>query len=229
MVQETMYSKQLIKKRSGEIITELQNKKTQGIGRFVHRLEIAPDEEEYLDILAQGRFALLLHHNGFSCIDMEPSKKGPDIMITSSRYTSYCEITRRRFKKEDYELAKSGGPSWTRPDSADNLNGIIVNKLKQLLDGEMNIVVIWSNTIKVGTPEIEEAFKWISKEIRSNVGTYEKLSGVILVQDGKVDLTLPNEICLVVNDKAKRPLPKPFVENLRSFCRPVYSINDFSV
>jgi hypothetical protein len=100
-MEKTIYSKELIRKRSNEIIEELKAVSVCGIQRFIKRLEIAPDDEEFLDILAQGRLALILSNNGFSGINMEPSKEGPDIMIASERDTFYLEIKRRRSKEED--------------------------------------------------------------------------------------------------------------------------------
>ena len=79
----------------------------------------------------------------------------------------------------------------------------------------------------VGSPEIEEASKSISKEILGNEGAYAKLSGVILVQDEKLDLTLPDEIYLFINEKATRPLQESLIGKLSSFCRCIYKIQQF--
>lgn len=225
--EKTMYSKALIKARSEEIINEINTAQMCGIERFIHRLRIAPDDEEYLDILAQGRLALILNHNGFSCIELEPLKKGPDIRITSEGDTFYFEVKRRRPKEEDYEFAESEGASWVNFDKDNNVINLISGKLKQLLDGEINIVVIWSNTIMVGQPGIEEACKSISKEIVENTGSYAKFSGIVLVEDAKIDLRLPDDIYLFINGEATRLLPKPLVRKLSTFCRDIYTIQYF--
>jgi len=225
---KTIYSKELMRKRSNEIIDQLKVMPMHGIERFIHRLETVPDDEEYLDILAQGRFALILNHNGFSGIELEPLDNGPDIRITSEVGTLYFEVKRRRHKEEDYELAESGGASWIRPDRDDNVISIIRNKLGQLRYGEINIVVIWSNTVMLGSPEIQEACKSISKEIFRNEGAYAKLSGIILVQDEKIDFTSPDNICLFINDQAARLLHEPLIVKLSSFCRCKYTIQQFS-
>jgi hypothetical protein len=114
-----------------------------------------------------------------------------------------------------------------RPDRDQNVISLIADKQNQLLEGEMNIKAIWSNTARAGYPEIEEACKWISKEILENKGAYAKLSGVIFVQDEKIDLTLPDDIYLFINNQATRLLPEQLVGKLSSFCRRRYTIQQF--
>ncbi len=64
-----MYSQQLVKKRASEIMRELECREVEGVRQLARRLQIAPNIEEYLDILAEGRFAVILSQNGFTNIE----------------------------------------------------------------------------------------------------------------------------------------------------------------
>jgi hypothetical protein len=220
-----MYNQELIKKCSGEVVEELKAASVKGVGRFLSRLKSAPDDEEKLDILAQGRFALILAHNGFDSVDLEPSDERPDIVLSYEANDVFFEIRRRRPRETDFKLAETKGPLWGKQERDENVISLIKDKMPQLVPGEINIVVIWSNTVELGYPHIQEAFKSISKEI--DAGTLKKLSGLIFVDDPRLDLTLPNAINLFTNEKAEKLMPQSLVDRLSSFCRSNETIQKF--
>jgi len=211
-----MYSEELIKRRTEEIVNELKREDVCGTDKFVRKLDRTVNTQDYLDILVEGRFAAVLARNGFLQIQMEPFNKGPDIKASYNGYTIYFEVTRRRPMAADRELGKTKGSWVVSPDRTDNVIGKITEKLGQLQRGELNIIVIWSNTVRLGVPEVQEAFKYIQGEINQNTEKYEELSSVLLIQDEKVDLTMPKESYLFPNDRALNQLPICLAKKLKS-------------
>jgi len=115
--------------------------------------------------------------------------------------------------EDDQELAKSGGSVMASPVSTDSVNDIISEKLRQLQDGEINVLVIWSNTVKLGRPEIEEGFKNIRQEVKGTAVKYRKLSAIMLIQDETRDLAMLGKV-LFLNDSASRQLPDSIITAL---------------
>jgi len=149
----------------------------------------------------------MLIQGGFSNVQIEPFDKGPDIKASCDGCILYFEVTRRRPTEADYIIEKTKGPWWVSPEKDDTVIGKIRDELSQLINGEKNIIVVWSNTIKLGKPEVQQAFKSINEEIENNKEAFHKLSGVLLVQDEKIDLTMPEEIYFSPNNYASNQLP----------------------
>lgn len=209
-----MFDRRLTERRQKELAEELRKGNAVGVDNWTRKLSHAQlaDQEDYLDLLAEGRFAVMLLRKGFVGIDMEPSDKGPDLKAELDKFTVFFEIKRRRPRKEDRQLLTSSGPF--SPERPESINGIISDKLGQLCDDEPNVLVIWSDTFVLGIPEIEEAFKYIKQE--NSPGKYRNLSAMALVEDSRVDLDIPDTCELVPNDKAARPLPPSVIQKLQS-------------
>ena len=64
-----------------ERINELQQRGVYCVDKFVQKLlDRVNDKETYLDILMEGRFAVILARNNFSNIQIEYSDKGPTVL-----------------------------------------------------------------------------------------------------------------------------------------------------
>ena len=73
-----------------ERITELQKRGVYCVDRFVKILtDRVNDKEDYLDILMEGRFAVILARNNFSHIEIEYCDEGPDLKARWNRKTVY--------------------------------------------------------------------------------------------------------------------------------------------
>jgi hypothetical protein len=209
-----------------ELTNELQQRGVQGLDRFVRKLsdnlgnkDNSEDfYESYLDIRKEGRFARILVRNGFKKIEIEYTKKGPDVKTRYNRLTIYFEITRKRENEEDEAIHQSkDGVGWISPYRLENILSTIQGKLKQLKDGELNIVVIWSDTMSFGTRGFEEAVKFIQQEIDTTPERYRKMGGILFTTGG-VSYTnrTPKQFHLFSNDKADARLPNRLANKLQS-------------
>ena len=192
--------------RVKDLVDELQQRGVRGIDAFVRRLsERLANREEYLDILKEGRFAKILARNGFKQIEIEYVRKGPDIKAKYNRRTVYFEITRKRENEEDFVIRQPNVAAFISPYRTENIIDTIQEKSKQLRIGELNIVVVWSDTATLGRLQIEEAIRAIQQEISCDPEKYRRISG-ILFTDG-VDTERMKQFNLFTNDNAYKRLP----------------------
>ncbi len=131
-----------------ERINELQQRGVSCVDRFVQKLLGGiSDKEAYFDILMEERFAIILARNNFSDIEIEYAESGPDLKARWNRKTVYFEVTRKRPSEDDKLFSHLGaGPYWVKLAESEDIIGKIQGKLPQLKPGEINIVVLWSNT-----------------------------------------------------------------------------------
>lgn len=199
-----------------ELANELQQRGIYGIDRFVKKLsDRANEKQAYLDILREGRFAIILARNGFSEITFIKEKKEqrlPDIKAKYNKCTVYFEVTRSRPNEEDEKV--QSGAVFVSPKRIENIIGKIQRKMPQLRSGEINIIVFWSDTVGVLLPDIEEAFKYIQQEIDQNLGAYKELSGILFTESGEA--SYPTEFKLFKNDKASKSLGNCLTKKLES-------------
>jgi len=202
-------------KLAKEMVNELQQRGIYGIDRFVKKLSDRANEKDYLDILREGRFAIILASNGFSGITFIKEKKEqklPDIKANYNKCTVYFEVTRSRPSEEDQ--AFQAGAAFVSQDSIENIIGKIQEKIPQLQSGEINIVVIWSDTINWLQRIMEEAFKYIQQEINQNPGVYKRLSGILFTESGEV--IYPSEFKFFRNSVASKPIKIRLARKLES-------------
>ena len=143
-----------------EVLTKLKRKKIL-VENFLQKLFSRANsntEEDYLDILMQGRIVLILIKNNFPNIQIEYSLKGPDIVSNYYGENIYFEVTRKR-PNEDDERFQQPGVHVISPPKTENTIEKIQEKLPQLKSGEINIVVLCSETVKLGLSDVEEALK----------------------------------------------------------------------
>jgi hypothetical protein len=191
-------------RRVKELVDALQRNGVKGIHKFVQLLIArVRSRQEYLDICVEGRFAVILGRNGFSQIHMKSSQQGFDIKANYNRQTVYFEVTRRRPNEED-NWEKSTA-DFATSDSAQDIISKIQGELRQFADGETNVVVYWSSTIRVSDTELADAFTYIQQEIGADSQRYQKLSG-ILFTDGGVNHSTLKQFYLFKNSKAAKPL-----------------------
>jgi hypothetical protein len=209
-----------------KLITELQQTGVYYIDRFIQKLmDRANNDQEFFDILMEGRFALLLAANKFSRTYLEHADDEPDVKSDWDEGTVYFEVTRRRPNKEDRRFTQPGahfvGP--TRNDATEIVLGRIQDKLGQLKVGGINVVVYCSENVSVGEPDMEEAFKYIREEINGDPERYLHLSGV-LFSESVVDMSLKVPLTrlglggfrVFVNNNASRPLVTSLKAKLES-------------
>jgi hypothetical protein len=202
-----------------EIVNELQQIGVQGLDTFVGKLsERLDSEDEYRDILKEGRFARALVKNGFRKIEIEYTKQGPDVKAYYNKSIVYFEIRRIRENKDDkaIDLSKDG-VGWISPYRIDNLRSIILDKKKQLKADELNIVVLWSDTRSLDKRKFEETAQVIQQEIDSASQTWRKVSGILFTTGGvSYSYGTPKQFHLFINDKADQKLPNHLANKLQS-------------
>ena len=210
--------KQYMAQRAKELISELQKRGVYGVDRFVSKLlHSIGDKEAYLDILMEGRFAIILAKNNFLDIEIEYAEKGSDLKARWNRKTVYFEVTRRHSEVDEWgEWAQEQGAFSVSPDRVENTISRISGKLGQLQNDEINIVVIWSDTIRLLPSVMEEAFRYIKQEIADDPKRYGNLSGVLFTEGGGVDSATLEQFYLLENDKASKPLGLRLAQKLKS-------------
>ncbi len=190
-----------------ERINELQQRGVHCVDRFVQKLlERVSDKEAYLDILMEGRFAVVLARNGFSEVTFIKEKreqKLPDIKATWNRNTIYFEVTRSRPSEDD--RAVQNRAAFVSQDSVESIISKIQDKIPQLQSGAINVVVIWSDTVNWLPRIMKEAFKDIEQENDQNPGVYKKLSGVLFTSGG-VNMATLKQFYILENKEVSKPL-----------------------
>lgn len=202
-----------------EIVNELQKIGAQGLGTFVGKLlERLDNEDEYRDILREGRFARILARNGFKQIEIEYAKQGPDVKARYNKRTVYFEITRKRKNEEDKAIHQSkDGVGWISPYRLENILSTIQGKLGQLKDKDLNIVVLWSDTVSLNNRDFEETIKWIQQEIDTAPQIYRGMSGILFTTGGvSYSYETPKQFHLFSNDKSDAKLPNHLANKLQS-------------
>jgi len=199
-----------------EWFDELQKSDIDGMDIFTRKLNArVGDEEAYSDILREGRFAFILARSGFSKITFikeERNRRLPDIRTKYNKQTIYFEIKRRRPNIKD-EWAEQSEAFAISPDRTENVISIIQSKLRQLIEGEINILVLWSDTVSLEKIEVMEAFKYIQQEIESNPESYKRLSG-LLITNGGFSIPSMKQCYLFKNDTAFKPLSPRIAKKL---------------
>jgi hypothetical protein len=204
--------------RVTKLISELQQRDVRGIDKFLKILsQRLSNEDEYFDILREGRFAGILARNGFKQIEIEYANEGPDVKTRYSKRTVYFEITRKRENEEDKAIHQSkDGVGWISPYRLEYILSTIQSKLKKLKDGELNIVVIWADTISLDIRDFKEAVKYIQQEIDISPGRYRRMSGILFTEGVSYPNGTPKQFHLFSNDKADARLPDGLANKLQS-------------
>ena len=198
-----------------ERVKELQQRGVVGIDKFVQKLtDRVNDKDAYLDILMEGRFAIILARNNFSKIQVEYAGSGPDLKAIWNRKTVYFEVTRRHSAIDEWAEVREG--SLPPLDEPENIISRIQQKLGQLKIGKVNVLVFWSDTTAVVSLNMKEAFEYIKKEIKQNPGTYQDLSGVLFTEGGGVSASTLKQFRIFENNRASKPLGMRLVKKLES-------------
>lgn len=214
-MEEVGYSTYMIG-RAEERINELQQNGVYCVDKFVQKLlDRANDKEEYLDILMEGRFAIILARNNFSDIQIEYVEKGPDLKANWNGNTVYFEVTRKR-PSEDNELFSQLGGHFTKHARIENIISKIQEKMGQLQCGKVNIVVIWSDAIAWHQSALGKAFGYIKQEICDDPTRYKDLSAILFTEGGGVSPERLMPFQLFKNDKASNPLGTRLTRKLAS-------------
>lgn len=208
---DTGHVVRLVKER----IKELQQSGVHSVDKFLQKLfDSAHNKEDYFDILMEGRFAIILARLGFSKIHIEYCDKGPDMKASWNRNTVYFEVT--RIRPNDVDRAAQSGVAVISSDEGQSIIwGKIQQKLKQLKSNEVNIVVIWSDTFRVGPTGFKEASKYIKQEIDENEGTYTDLNAILFTEGEESYTTTLKRFDLFINEKASKPLGPCLTKKLK--------------
>ena len=198
-----------------ERVHELQRRGVLGVDRFLQKLiDRVNDKDAYLDILMEGRFAIILARNNFSEVHIEYSEEGPDLKAFWNRNIVCFEVTRRHSEIDEWaKVSEDNLPDFDEPE---DIISRIQRKLRQLQADEFNVIVFWSDTIAVHSHRMEEAFEYILQEINQNLGTYQDLSGLLFTEGGGVSGSTLKQFSLFKNDKASKPLGTRLAGKLES-------------
>lgn len=192
-----------------ERIGRLQQSGVYCVDRFVQKLaKSVGDKEQYLDILMEGRFAIILARNGFKEIYIAYCSQGPDIKAEYNRQTIYFEVTRRHAAEDEW--TGEFGAAGLSPERPEDVVDKIRHKLGQLEDGKVNIVVLASDRANLGKRDVEGAA--ILQEL-CNHSRFGDLSGVLFTESGGGKAT---SFCLFKNDRALRQIGTRLHKKLKS-------------
>jgi len=210
--------KEYMARLAEERINELQTRGVYDIDKFVRILtDRVNDKEDYLDILMEGRFAVILARNNFSHIHIEYADGCPDLKANWNKYTVYFEVTRKRPSEDDKRFSHPGaGAYWAEHAESEDIIGKIQGKMRQLQSGEVNIVVLWSDAIAWHHSALEKAFGYIKQEICDDQTRYKDLSAILFTKGGGVSSGRLKPFYLFKNDKASKPLGTRLARKLES-------------
>jgi hypothetical protein len=198
-------------RRLKRMVNELQRNNVYGVDKFVQKLlDRVNDKEGYLDILIEGRFAVVLARNNFSRIQIEFAPRGPDLRAVWNRNIVYFEVTRKRSIEDEW--AKPLEDPKLPSNKTETILEKIRSKSKQLEAGEINIVVFWSSTLAVLELEMKETFDKIDNDPRQ----YKDLSGILFTEDAGVSIPTLEQFYLFKNDKASKLLGTRLTKKLKS-------------
>jgi len=208
--------------RVEKLVKELQKSSVNGVPTFIQLLtkKVAKSKrQEFLDIFVEGQFCEILAKNGFSQIYIEWCRDGPDIKANYNRQTVYFEVTKRNPDKEQDSWEESEAHSGSS-DSPEYIIDRIRKELKHFSNGERNVVVYWSSSIRSSSVEVREAFRYIGRKIDENPQAYHELSAILFTEALGFDVQTLNEFYLFKNDRASKPLGIRLSRKLKS----LYSI-----
>jgi hypothetical protein len=198
-----------------ERIGELQRNGVKGLEIFVQKLIYRlSDKEAYLDILMEGRFAVILARNNFSNIYIEYNSEGPDLKANWNGNTIYFEVTRKHPKEDEW--VKNTEVRVIRPVPINTTVAKITCKISQLAADEINIVVFWSDTIELGIHEFEKAYNKLEYKINASPEEFKNLSGVLFTDGGGVNTTTLNQFYFFKNDYAFKKIGIRLAQKLES-------------
>lgn len=214
IMEELGYNSHMIRLVKERII-ELQERGVLSVEKFVQKLlDRLTDREDYLDILMEGRFAIILARNTFSNIHIEYCERGPDLKADWNSNTVYFEVTRKRPRGDEW--AEQSEAAFISAVPIENTIRKIEGKIPQLKIGEINIIVFWSDTRELGPHELEEAFNRIRHKIDHSTEEYKDLSGILFTEGGGVDMATLKQFYLFKNDNASKPVGIRLTKKLES-------------
>ncbi|MFC2013561.1 hypothetical protein ACFLU8_01575 [Chloroflexota bacterium] len=188
-----------------ERISELQKRGVYDVGKFIRKLmDRVNDKETYLDILMEGRFAVIFVRNNFSKIHIEYCKKGQDLKTNWNKSTVYFEVTRKSPNKDDRLFPHPGaGPYWVKPAESEDIIGKIQGEIAPI-KAQRNK---YYSSMESSTPAwnqvvLEETDKYIKQEICDDPNGYEHVSAILFTPDGFVNSATQKQFYLFENDKA---------------------------
>ncbi len=197
--------------RLKKLVDELEQVGIYGLARFVNKLiEIIKDKNQYFDVEKEGRFAILLANSGFlgvTFIKRDLKIRRPDIKATYDGDDVYFEVTRKRYKVDEWAVEPEN-VQWPSDDIISKMQ----DKLGQLVEGEINVLVFWSSTMAVDKHRMAEAFE----EIRQNPGAYRKLSGILFTEEEGFSIPSMKQYYLFKNENASKLIDTNLAEKLES-------------
>ncbi len=202
--------------RAEERVNELQRRGVYDVDKFVRKLtDRVNNKEDYLDILMEGRFAVILARNNFSHIHIEYAERCPDLKASWNKRTVYFEVTRKHPSREDQQFSQSGA-NFLRHARSEDIISRIQGKKRQLQSGQVNILVMWSDTPTWNQVVLEEAHEYIKQEICDDPEKYKDLSAILFTEGGGVSYGRPKPFYLFKNCKAAKPLGTRLARKLES-------------
>jgi len=202
-------------RRLSELICELEKKGVCGLDRFLRILsERVANRQEYLDVYKEGLFSCTLSRNGFTNICIEFAADGPDIKADFNQQTSYFEVKRRRPNEDDGKY--DGVTRAVGSDSDQAIISKIQEKLSQLVEGEINVIVLWSSTVRLNDWDVRNAFDYIKQEIENDRERYCRISGVLFTGEEGINIPTLRQYYLFKNERASQPLDDSLFKKLDS-------------
>lgn len=199
-------------RRAVRLVCDLDSRGVQGIDRFIKKLtDAVRDYQDFLDITKEGRFAIVLACNGFAYVHMEPvhSGPGPDIEAKCGNDIVYFEVTRRRPIGDEWDETR---PALPESDTVEAIMSKIDSKLPQLVLGQINVIVLWSSTVRLMPEQLHDAMTAIGND----VARYRWLSAVVETDDEGINIPSWKQYYLFENKSCTRPLTTSLVEKLAS-------------
>lgn len=161
-----------------------------GFHVLTRKLCEAPNKEAFHDLFAEALAAGVFLRNGFGVTFLKAPE--PDMRVEDNDYRLFVEVKRIR---EDYEKTKKIEKKMRRcvdeeklaiygtvqdvQKGGEKIKSVVQEALRQLVEGELNLVFLWIDKRLWEELEFLEAMKYVQEEIRGDRKRYSKLSGLI--------------------------------------------------
>jgi len=169
------------------VLKQLERSGVKGFEVVTRKLLRAADREAFDDLFTEAQMALVFLRNGFGVTFLKPPK--PDTRVEANHCFFFVEVKRIR---EDYEEAEETDRKFRQAAKEGKLAdygdveagaakvlGVVQAGLKQLVEGEINLIFVWTERSSWEEVEFLQLMEYVEKEIRSDYQRYASLSGLI--------------------------------------------------
>ena len=180
----------------------------------------------FRDTLTEGKVALIFAYNGFN-VTYLGHQKGPDLLVEGFGHRFYVEVKRYReditTERKLSQYSRYGRGADGAQKDYNILCRDILEKSEQLPEGQIGIVFIWSEDVKIDKDDFRTCINLILDEpprpkeklTAEEKKRFKKVSGVLFYTRERKPLQ-QHDFHFFVNPLAQNPIPPDLEKRLRN-------------